>query len=124
MVAAKEAPLPNGAISVVIAGLAVAVDLESAGAEQSGRPASSRTSALAAAKTDVVQLASYDYLQPTGASPRWSPIRRPHSVEASRKSSNALKATLTKYKATADATVVSAGLVASSPPPERLPWSS
>ena len=76
--------------------------------------ASSRASALAAAKTDAVQLASYDYRNLDHGFATVVADSTPSFRRSFTQSSNALKATLTKYKATADATVVSAGLVSSS----------
>jgi hypothetical protein len=75
---------------------------------------SARTSALAAARTDAVQLASYDYRHldldfAMVADNTTSPFRRSFT-----QSSDALKSTLIKFKATATASVVSAGLVSAS----------
>jgi hypothetical protein len=75
---------------------------------------SSRTTALAAARTDSVQIASYNY-RDLG---RDFGVVVANSTPSFRRkfteSSDALKSTLTEYKATAEASVVSAGLISAS----------
>ena len=100
--------------AVVVAALAVALALSLLALSNQDALGSSRTSALAAARTDAVQLASYDYRdlgRDFGAVvAKSTPSFRRRFTE----SSDALKSTLTKYKATAEASVVSAGLVSAS----------
>jgi Mce-associated membrane protein len=100
---------------VVVAALVVALILSLLALGNQDAQASSRTSALAAARTYAVQLASYNYRHLEGgfatvAADSTSSFRRSFT-----ESSDALKTTLTRYKATADASVVSAGLVSSDP---------
>ncbi len=100
---------------VVIVGLAVALLLSLLALGNQNAAASSRTSALAAARTDAVQLASYNYRSLDRNFSAVVAESTPSFRRSFTESSNALKSTLTKYKATADATVVSAGLVSASP---------
>jgi Mce-associated membrane protein len=97
-----------GAVIVALS-VALALSLSSLGDQDA--LGNSRASALAAARTDAVQLASYNYRslgRDFGAVVANStPSFRRRFTE----SSDALKSTLTKYKATADASVLSAGLV-------------
>ena len=97
-----------GAVIVALS-VALALSLSSLGDQDA--LGNSRTSALAAARTDAVQLASYNY-RSLGRDfgvvvANSTPSFRRRFTE----SSDALKSTLTKYKATADASVLSAGLV-------------
>ena len=69
--------------AALVAALAVALILSLLALSNQDAQASSRTSALVAAKTYAVQLASYDYRDLQRASPRWPPTRRPPSVAAS-----------------------------------------
>ena len=101
-----------GGIFVVALSVALAISLLALGNQDA--VGSSRTSALAAARTDAVQLASYNYRE-LGRDfgvvvAKSTPSFRRRFTE----SSDALKTTLTKYKATAKASVVSAGLVSAS----------
>jgi Mce-associated membrane protein len=98
----------------VVVALSVALALSLSALGNQDALGSSRTSALAAARTDAVQLASYDY-RDLGRDfgvvvANSTPSFRRRFTE----SSDALKSTLTKYKATAEASVVSAGLVSAS----------
>jgi Mce-associated membrane protein len=100
---------------VVIVALAVALLLSLLALGNQNASASSRTSALAAARTDAVQLASYNYRTLDHDFGAVVAESTPSFRRSFTESSNALKSTLTKYKATADATVASAGLVSASP---------
>jgi Mce-associated membrane protein len=98
-------------LGVVAVGLAVALVLTMQQVSNQNGVDSARTSALAAASKYSVELASYDYrhlVQDFG-------VVLAHSTPSFRssftESSNALKATLTKYHATASAKVVAAGVV-------------
>jgi Mce-associated membrane protein len=98
----------------VVVALSVALALSLLALGNQDALGSSRTSALAAARTDAVQLASYNY-HDLGRDfgvvvANSTPSFRRRFTE----SSDALKSTLTKYKATANASVVSAGLVSAS----------
>ncbi len=98
----------------VVVALSVALALSLSALGNQDALGSSRASALAAARTDAVQLASYDY-RDLGRDfgvvvANSTPSFRRRFTE----SSDALKSTLTKYKATAGASVVSAGLVSAS----------
>ncbi len=95
----------------VIVALSVALALSLSALGNQDALGNSRASALAAARTDAVQLASYNY-RSLGRDfgvvvANSTPSFRRRFTE----SSDALKSTLTKYKATADASVLSAGLV-------------
>jgi Mce-associated membrane protein len=101
------------AVALAIALVVVILQLNSRDARINGQNAvdSARSSALAAARTYSVELAGYDYRhldQDFG-------VVLAHSTASFRasftQSSDALKATLVKYHATAQATVVAAGLV-------------
>ncbi len=101
-------------VAAVVVALSVALALSLSALGNQDALGSSRTSALAAARTDAVQLASYNY-RDLGRDfgvvvANSTPSFRRRFTE----SSDALKSTLTKYKATADAGVVSAGLVSAS----------
>jgi Mce-associated membrane protein len=100
---------------VVIVALAVALLLSLLALGNQDASAGSRTSALATARTDAVQLASYNYRSLNRDFGAVVAESTPSFRRSFTESSNALKSTLTKYKATADATVVSAGLVSASP---------
>ena len=102
-----------GAVLLVVA-LAVALILSLLALSNEHAQASSRTSALAAARSYAVQLASYDYQDLQGGFAAVAADSTPSFRRSFTESSDALKATLTQYKATADASVVSAGLVSSS----------
>jgi Mce-associated membrane protein len=97
---------------VVALSIALALSLSALGNQDA--LGSSRTSALATARTDAVQLASYHY----GDLGRDFGVVVANSTPSFRRrfteSSDALKSTLTEYKATAEASVVSAGLVSAS----------
>lgn len=99
---------------VTIGALVVALILSLLALGNQSALASARTSALAVARTDAVQLASYDYRHldrdfAIVAGNTTSSFRRSFT-----QSSDALKSTLLKFKATATASVVSAGLVSAS----------
>ncbi len=98
----------------VVVALSVALALSLSALGNQDALGSSRTSALAAARTDAVQLASYNY----GDLGRDFGVVVANSTPSFRRrfteSSDALKSTLTEYKATAEASVVSAGLVSAS----------
>jgi Mce-associated membrane protein len=100
---------------VVVAALAVALILSLLALGSRDAQASSRTSALAAARTYAVQLASYNYRDLEGGFAIVAADSTPSFRRSFTESSDALKTTLTQYKATADASVVSAGLVSSDP---------
>jgi Mce-associated membrane protein len=76
--------------------------------------ASSRTSALSAAKTYAVELASYNYRDLNRDFSRVTGNSTPSFRRTFAESSDALKSTLTRYKATAVANVVSAGVASAS----------
>lgn len=101
-----------GGVAVSALAVALIVSLVSLGNQRA--LSSSRTSALAVARTDAVQLASYDYRHLDSdfavvAAQSTSSFRRSFT-----QSSDALKSTLTRFRATAAASVVSAGLVSAS----------
>jgi Mce-associated membrane protein len=103
--------LSAGALIVALA-VGLALTLSALGNQNA--LASSRTSALSAARTYAVQLASYNYRDlhrdfSTVAANSTPSFRRTFA-----ESSNALKSTLSKYKATAVASVESAGVVSAS----------
>jgi len=75
---------------------------------------SARTSALAAAKTYAVELASYDYRHLDQDFGQVLAHSTPTFRQSFTQSSNALKSVLTKYNATSKATVVAAGIVSAS----------
>lgn len=96
---------------VVVGALACALALALVALGNQSALSSSRTSALAVGRTDAVQLAGYDYRHldrdfAIVAGNSTSSFRRSFT-----QSSDALRSTLTKYRATATASVVSAGLV-------------
>ncbi len=100
--------------AIAIGALSVALALSLLALGNQNALSSSRTTALAVARTDAVQLASYDYRHldrnfATVADNTTASFRRSFT-----QSSDALKSTLVKFKATASATVVSAGLVSAS----------
>jgi Mce-associated membrane protein len=99
---------------VLIVGLAVGLALSLSALGNQNALASSRTSALSAARTYSVELASYNYRDlgrdfSTVAANSTPSFRRTFA-----ESSDALKSTLGRYKATAVANVVSAGVVSAS----------
>ena len=98
---------------LVVAALTVALILSLLALTNQDAQAGARTSALAAARTYAVQLASYDYRNLDRNFATVAGESTPSFRRSFTESSDALKATLAKYKATAGATVVSAGLVSS-----------
>jgi Mce-associated membrane protein len=76
--------------------------------------ASSRTSALSASRTYAVELASYNYRDLNRDFSTVSANSTPSFRRTFTESSDALKSTLSQYKATAVANVVSAGVVSAS----------
>lgn len=123
---ASPPPLPRRArawvithaATVIVGGvalaLAVALALTLAALGNRNALGSARVSALAAARTDAVELAGYNYRHLS----RDFGVVLAHSTPTFRRSfsqsSNALRSTLTRYHATAAAKVVSAGLVSGS----------
>ena len=110
----KRSRIPLLCAAVVVGALSVALALSLLALGNQRALSSSRTSALAVARTDAVQLASYDYRHldrdfATVAGNTTSSFRRSFT-----QSSDALKSTLVKFKATSTASVVSAGLVSAS----------
>ncbi len=100
--------------TALIVALAVGLGLSLSALGSQNALASSRTSALSAARTYAVELASYNYRDlhrdfSTVASNSTPSFRRTFA-----ESSDALKSTLSKYKATAVASVESAGIVSAS----------
>lgn len=106
--------LPIVALGSVVIGLTVVVILALLALGNQHALNGVRTSALAAARTDSVELASYDYRHLNrdfaGVLTHSTPTYR----RSYRQASDALKRTLTKYHATAVAKVVSAGIVSAS----------
>jgi Mce-associated membrane protein len=100
---------------VLIVALAVALILSLLALGNQDAQASLRTTALTAARIDAVRLASYNYGDLKRGFATVAADSTPSFRRSFTESSDALKATLTQYKATADASVVSAGLVSSSP---------
>jgi len=98
---------------VLVAGLVTALILSLLALSNQDAQASTRTSALAAARTYAVQLASYNYRNLDRGFAALAADSTPSFRRSFTESSDTLKSTLTKYKATADASVVSAGLVSS-----------
>ncbi len=101
-------------VLVLVTGLVVALILSLLALSNQDSQASSRTSALAAARTYAVQLASYNYGNLQRDFAAVAANSTPSFRRSFTESSDALKSTLTQYKATAAASVVSAGLVSSS----------
>ncbi len=99
---------------VVVVALAVALALSLSALGNQDALGSSRISALSAARTYAVQLASYDYDHLNRDFAAVAANSTPSFRRSFTQSSDALKSTLTRYKATAAATVVSAGLVSAS----------
>jgi Mce-associated membrane protein len=100
--------------AVVIVALAVGLALSLSALGNQNALASSRTSALSSARTYAVELASYNYRDlhrdfGTVAANSTPSFRRTFA-----ESSDALESTLSKYKATAVASVESAGIVSAS----------
>jgi Mce-associated membrane protein len=107
----KAALLSAGALIVaLVVGLALSL---SALGDQNAL-ANSRTSALSAAKTYSVELASYNYRDLGRDFSAVAANSTPSFRRTFAESSNALKSTLGRYKATAVASVVSAGVVSAS----------
>ena len=98
---------------LLVAALTVALILSLLALTNQDAQAGARTSALTAARTYAVQLASYDYRNLDRNFAIVAGESTPSFRRSFTESSDALKATLAKYKATAGATVVSAGLVSS-----------
>ncbi len=98
---------------LLVAALTVALVLSLLALTNQDAQAGARTSALTAARTYAVQLASYDYRNLDRNFAIVAGESTPSFRRSFTESSDALKATLAKYKATAGATVVSAGLVSS-----------
>ena len=107
----KAALLSAGALIVaLVVGLALSL---SALANQNAL-ASSRSSALSAARTYTVELASYNYRDLDRDFSTVAANSTPSFRRTFAESSDALKSTLSRYKATAAAKVVSAGVVSAS----------
>lgn len=100
-------------VCVLVAALTAALILSLLALSNQDSQASQRTSALAAARTYAVQLASYNYTHLDSGFAALAAESTPSFRRSFTESSNALKSTLTRYKATAEASVVSAGLVSS-----------
>ena len=98
---------------LLVAALTVALILSLLALTNQDAQAAARASALTAARTYAVQLASYDYRDLNRNFATVAGESTPSFRRSFTESSDALKATLAKYKATAGATVVSAGLVSS-----------
>jgi Mce-associated membrane protein len=101
-------------ITLVLAGLIAALVSTDLKLRQQEAIGSARASGLTAAKTDAVELASYDYRrldQDFGAVRQHS---TPSFQASFSQSSSALASVLVKYHATATASVVSAGVVSAS----------
>jgi Mce-associated membrane protein len=75
---------------------------------------SARTSALAAAKADAVALASYNYRDLNQDFAKVLAVSTPSFRQSFNSSSQSLKSVLTKYDATASASVSAAGVVSAS----------
>ena len=96
---------------VVVVALAVGLALSLSALSNQNALASSRTTALAAARTYSVELASYNYRNLNRDFGTVAANSTPSFRRTFAESSDALKSTLTRYKATAAASVVSAGVV-------------
>ncbi len=107
----KVALLSVGALIVALV-VALALSLVALGNQNA--VASSRTSALSAAKTYAVELASYNYRDLNRDFSTVTVNSTPSFRRTFAESSDALKSTLSRYKATAVASVVSAGVVSAS----------
>ena len=109
----KAALLSTGAVIVILA-LVVGLVLSLLAVGNQNALASSRTSAQAAARTYAVELASYNYRDLNRDFSAVAANSTPSFRRTFAESSNALKSTLSRYKATAVASVVSAGVVSAS----------
>jgi Mce-associated membrane protein len=98
----------------VIVALAVGLALSMSALGNQNALASSRTSALSASRTYAVELASYNYRDLNRDFSTVSANSTPSFRRTFTESSDALKSTLSQYKATAVANVVSAGVVSAS----------
>ncbi len=107
----KAALLAAGALVVALA-VGLALSLSALGNQNA--LASSRTSALSAARTYTVELASYNYRDLDRDFSTVAANSTPSFRRTFAESSDALKSTLSRYKATAAAKVVSAGVVSAS----------
>jgi Mce-associated membrane protein len=99
---------------VLVVALAVGLALSLLALGNQNAVASSRTSALSAARTYAVELASYNYRDLDRNFSAVAADSTPSFRRTFSESSNALKSTLSKYKATAVASVVSAGVSSAS----------
>ena len=107
----KAALLSAGALIVALA-VGLALSLLALGNQNA--LASSRTSALSAARTYAVELASYNYRDLDHDFSTVAANSTPSFRRTFAESSDALKSTLNRYKATALASVVSAGVASAS----------
>jgi Mce-associated membrane protein len=107
----KAALLSAGALIVA---LVVGLVLSLSALGNQNAQASSRTSALSAARTYSVELASYNYRHLESDFSTVAANSTPSFRRTFAESSDALKSTLSRYKATAEANVVSAGVVSAS----------
>ena len=107
----RRAPFGRERLSLA---LAVALTLSLLALGNDSSVASSRTSALTAARTYAVQLASYNYRDLDHDFATVAANSTPSFRRSFTESSDALKSTLTRYRATAKASVVSAGIVSAS----------
>jgi len=98
-------------VGVVAVALAIALALALVALGNQDALGAARPSALAAARTDAVELAGYDYRHLDHDFGVVLANSTPSFRRSFTQSSDALKTTLTRYHATADAKVVSAGLV-------------
>jgi Mce-associated membrane protein len=101
-------------LGVVAIGLAVALALTMLHLSDNNSLDSARTSALATARTYSVELAGYNYLHLDQDFAVVLSHSTPSFQHSFSQSSDALKSTLVKYHASAQATVVAAGLVSAS----------
>jgi Mce-associated membrane protein len=108
----SKAALLSAAALIVILVVGLALSLSALGNQNA--LASSRTSALSAARTYAVELASYNYRDLDRNFSAVAANSTPSFRRTFAESSDALKSTLSKYKATAAASVVSAGVVSAS----------
>lgn len=111
--APRTRPWMIGAIAGAVAtiGLLIALILTMLQLNDANALDSARSSALTAAQTYATQIAGYDYRHLDDDFAAVLANSTPSFKESFTKSSNALKSTLIKYKATAVAKVVSAGVV-------------
>ncbi len=109
----KAALLSAGAVIVIVA-LVVGLALSLSALGNRNALASSRASALSAARTYSVELASYNYRDLSRDFSAVAANSTPSFRRTFAESSDALKSTLSRYKATAVASVVSAGVVSAS----------